>query len=90
VILESPKNKRYFGGRRTVGKSGGRQEDAVWRHAVDLLHIRCWKAKQYDWRDCNPKMGRSVTDEKEERGAGVLKAIPFNNNLRDTLERASH
>jgi hypothetical protein len=33
-----------FGGRRSVGKFGGRGEDAVRRDDVDLLQVWNWKA----------------------------------------------
>jgi hypothetical protein len=43
----------YFGGRRHVGKPGGRWEDAVWNDAVGLIQIMNWKAaasKGEGWR----------------------------------------
>jgi hypothetical protein len=59
VRVDDPRTARKateggFGGRRTVGMPGGRQKNAVWRDAVDLLHIRYWKAaasKTEAWKE---------------------------------------
>jgi hypothetical protein len=44
--------RERFGRRMPLGELRGRWENAVWRDAIDLLHIQYWKVatKREGWR----------------------------------------